>query len=315
MALCAGPVLSHADGDDDNDTPKLANRAAAELSLSAAQQQAVGIRLEQPLALRGAPPIEAFGTVLDPVALVSDLGKLESTRAAALAAAAESARLGRLYRENQQASLKSLQAATAQAAEADAQAHAAALNFALQWGPLAGLSAERQHALIETLTQGHTLLLRADVPARHLGGEVAPRAAVEIDGVNISARVLGALPRTDAAAQSAGWLLQLERPPPGLGPGARAAVHLQAGAVAGLLVPPEALVYGEQGAYVYRRQAGGAAETFKYEPVAVRPVTRVGNAWLVEGLKVSDQVVVQGAGVLWSLQGIGSFSAAEEEHD
>jgi hypothetical protein len=41
----------------------------------------------------------------------------------------------------------------------------------------------------------------------------------------------------------------------------------------------------------------------------------VGSAWLVEGLARTDAVVVQGAGVLWSLQGISSFSAAEEEHD
>jgi hypothetical protein len=41
----------------------------------------------------------------------------------------------------------------------------------------------------------------------------------------------------------------------------------------------------------------------------------VGPAWLVDGLERADQVVVQGAGVLWSLQGIASFSAAEEEHD
>jgi hypothetical protein len=47
----------------------------------------------------------------------------------------------------------------------------------------------------------------------------------------------------------------------------------------------------------------------------VRLLTRVGNAWLVDGLKSTDTVVTQGAGVLWSLQGISSFSAAEEDHD
>jgi hypothetical protein len=49
--------------------------------------------------------------------------------------------------------------------------------------------------------------------------------------------------------------------------------------------------------------------------VPVKPLTRVGSAWLVEGLNRADPIVVQGAGVLWSLQGISSFSAAEEEHD
>jgi hypothetical protein len=50
-------------------------------------------------------------------------------------------------------------------------------------------------------------------------------------------------------------------------------------------------------------------------PVNVKPLARLGSAWLVEGLTRTDPVVVQGAGVLWSLQGISSFSAAEEEHD
>ena len=36
----------------------------APLSLTVSQQQAVGIRIEQPLPLRSAPPIEAYGTVL-----------------------------------------------------------------------------------------------------------------------------------------------------------------------------------------------------------------------------------------------------------
>ena len=41
----------------------------------------------------------------------------------------------------------------------------------------------------------------------------------------------------------------------------------------------------------------------------------MGDGWLVDGLGRSDSIVVQGAGVLWSLEGINSFSAAEEEHD
>ena len=36
---------------------------------------------------------------------------------------------------------------------------------------------------------------------------------------------------------------------------------------------------------------------------------------IVDGLASADTIVVHGAGVLWSLQGLGSFSAAEEEHD
>jgi hypothetical protein len=285
------------------------------LTLTLSQQQAVGIRIEHPLPLHSAPQIEAYGTVLDPVALVSDLGRVQSTQATAAALLADAARLERLYRDDARASLKSWQAAQAQSVEAAAQARAAAMSFSLQWGPLASWSAAQQRALLEALSTGQRMLLRADVPGRHAGSTIDERALVEVDGLNISARVLGPLPRTDAQSQTAGWLLELERRPEGLGPGARTAVRLQTAAVAGLLVPATALVYAEQGAYVYRLADGSGGDTFHYAAVPVKPLARIGSGWMIEGLTRTDQVVVEGAGVLWSLQGISTFSAAEQEHD
>jgi hypothetical protein len=313
------PVGTSADPDDDEPQQKQARNdkddAEAPLSLTAAQQMAVGIRVERPLSMRNAAPIEAFGTVLDPVTLVTDLGRLESTQAAAVAASADALRLERLYHDDAQASLKAWQTSQAQAAEAGAQARAAAMSFGLQWGPLAKWSAARRHELLEALGKGEHLLLRADVPGLQIGSPLG-RALVQIDGLSIDARVLGPLPRTDATSRSAGWLLQLQGAPQGLGPGARALVRLQpSAATAGLLVPGAALVYAEPGAYVYRQVKGAAADNFRYESVPVKPLARLGSAWLVDGLHATDQVVVQGAGVLWSLQGISSFSAAEEEHD
>jgi hypothetical protein len=286
------------------------------LSLTLSQLQAVGIRIEHPLPLTSAPAIVAYGTVLDPAALASDVGRLESTRAAAAAAAADAARLGRLYREDAQASLKAWQASRAQSVEAAAQERAAAMSFSLQWGPLASWSAARRYSLLEELSKGRQMLLRADVPGGRAGGAIERRALVEVDGVNVAALVLGPLPRTDAQSQTGGWLLQLEHGPEGFGPGARALVQLQtAAATTGLLVPAAALFYSEEGTYVYRQVGASGADAFRYAAVTVKPLARVGNAWLVDGLARTDQVVVQGAGVLWSLQGISSFSAAEEEHD
>ena len=288
----------------------------AKLTLTLAQQQAVGIRAEYPLPLAAAPPIDAYGTVLDPLALTTDMGRMESTRAAADAAAADAARQEHLYREQAQASLKTWQASQTQAVEAAAQARAAAMTFRLQWGPLADWSASQRQALLEPLSRGRQQLLRAEVPGRHVVSAIEPGALVEIDGVNVTARVLGALPRTDAQSQSAAWLLLLERPPEGLGPGARALVRLRSAAPAtGVLVPAAALLYAEAGTYVSRQVQAGGADTFAYTPVTVKPLARLGSAWLVDGLTRTDPVVVQGAGVLWSLQGISNFSAAEEEHD
>ncbi len=79
---------------------------------------------------------------------------------------------------------------------------------------------------------------------------------------HVTAHVLGALPRMDAQSQGAGWLLEIERGPAGFGPGARAPVRLQVSALRGMLVPATALIYAEQGAYVYRQIKGDKIDTF-----------------------------------------------------
>jgi len=289
--------------------------AAAPLSLTASQQQAVGIRAEHPLPLGAAVEIEAYGLVLDPLALLTDVGRLETTAAAEQAATADAARLERLYRDDERASLKALQASRAQAIEAQAQARAAQLGFRLQWGPLAAWSASERRTLLAALVSGERLLLRAAVPGYRVGAGVGPQARLEVDGANVVARVLGPLPRVDPQSQSAAWLLEVEHGPPGLGPGARAGVRLQTTPAAGLLVPATALVYSADGAFVYRESRAAGQDSLQYALVPVRPLARVGAAWLVAGLTHGDQIVVQGAGVLWSMQGIGGFTAAEEDHD
>jgi hypothetical protein len=288
---------------------------ATPLSLTPSQQQAVGIRAEHPQPLGSAVQIEAFGTVLDPQALLTDLGRLETTRAAEEAAAADAERLQRLYRDDERASLKAVQTSHAQAVEAQAQARAAELGFRLQWGPLAAWSANERRALLAALASGERLLVRAAIPGYRVGAGIGPRALLDVDGVNVVARVLGPLPRVDAQSQSAGWLLEVEHGPQGLGPGVRAAVHLQTTPAAGLLVPAAALVYSPDGAFVYRESRAAGTDSLQYALVPVRPLVRVGAAWLVAGLTRGDAVVVQGAGVLWSMQGIGGFTAAEEDHD
>jgi len=285
------------------------------LALTDAQQRAAGVRVDHPVAMANVPQVEAYGVVLDPAALITDTGRMESTQAAWHAAQADVERLAGLYRDNLNASLKSLQLAQAQESETGAQARAAAATFALQWGPLAALGAQKRHALILALGANRQLLVRAGLPGQLLADPVGPRALLDIDGVNVAARVLGSLPRTDPQLQGAAWLLAIERAPAGLGPGAHVRVLLERAPVKGLLVPAVALLYGENGAYVYRDARRSPGGKHQYEAAAVQLLAAVGDSWLVSGLDASDAIVVQGAGVLWSLQGLGSFSAAEEEHD
>ena len=313
MLLAVG--AGRAEDADDDAKASAPHGNFASLALTQSQQRAVGIRIDRPMQMASPQQIEAYGLVLDPVTLVSDAGRMDSAQAAAEAAAADVARLDSLYRNNADASLKALQAARSLATETAAQAQTAATTVKLQWGPVAALNASSRRELIDTLSAGRHLLVRADVPGHQLLSSIAPRALVIVDGVSVAARVLGPLPRTDPQSQSTGWLLEIDRRPAGLGPGARAHVQLQGAPVGGVLVPTAALLYGEQGAYVYREISGSGTDRSQYAAAPVRLLARVGDGWLVEGLGRTDSIVVQGAGVLWSLEGISTFSAAEEEHD
>jgi hypothetical protein len=312
LALLA--AVSYAGQERDGDAAPPAGAHPA-LVLTDTQQRAAGIRVDHPVATVNAPQLEAYGLVVDPAALVTDLGRMESTQAAWHAAQAELARLTGLYRDNANVSLKSLQLAQAQASETGAQARAAAATFALQWGPVAALGSEERHALIDALSANRQLLVRAGLPGHTLADSVGPRALLEIDGVSVVARVLGALQRTDPQLQGAAWLLAVDRAPQGLSPGAHVRVLLERAAVKGLLIPAVALLYDEKGAYVYRNVGQSTGGKHQYEAVAVQLLSAMGEGWLVSGLNASDAIVVDGAGVLWSLQGIGTFSAAEQEHD
>ena len=255
------------------------------------------------------PQVEAYGLVLDPAALVTDMGRMESTQAAWHAAQADVVRVAGLYRDNLNASLKSLQLAQAQESETGAQARAAAAAFALQWGPVAALGAQKRHALIDALSANRQLLVRAGLPGQHLADSVGPRALLDIDyrrlpapynyllsipQAHVLAELLDACGRYDGFTYLPGYRLsQLLREGEGRVCGARA----------------------EGRAYVYRDARRDPGGRHQYEAAAVQLLAAVGDSWLVSGLNASDAIVVQGAGVLWSLQGIGSFSPAEEEHD
>jgi hypothetical protein len=294
---------------DDGPAPASAEQSAQLPALSAAQERAVGIVIAAAPAAKPPQRIDAYGRVLDPSQLVADAGQLDSSRAAAAAAAAEAARLQGLYRGGAGASLKVLQAAQAAQAEAQARVREAKTEFLLHWGPLARLAHAQRSVLIERLAAGGQLLLRADLPGRHSLGAIPQQALVEVDGVQVPARVLGPLPQAAAPLQSVGLLLQIAHPPPGLGPGAQLPVVLEGSDREGRVVPDGALLYGEQGVYVYRVLPGKTQDgDTRFAPLPVKLLQPIGEGWLVTGLTGDDRIVVHGAGVLWSLQGLGNVS-------
>jgi hypothetical protein len=301
LLLCA-PLRA---GSEETPAPAAAGQGGRLPALSAEQQRAVGIVIATAPAAKLPRTIPAYGRVLDPAQLVADAGRLDSSRAQAAAAAAERSRLEGLYR-GADTSLKALQIAESAESAAQARAREAQSEFLLHWGPLARLGDPQRARLIEQLAAGSQLLLRADLPGRHSLGTLPLRALVDVDGVQVPARVLGPLPAAAARVQSAGLLLQIPHPPSGLGPGAELPVTLEGAGGDGRVVPDGALLYGEQGVYVYHvlPDKTPAGDT-QFAQLTVTLLQPVGGGWLVTGLHGDDRIVVRGAGVLWSLQGLG----------
>ena len=309
-ALLGTLVLAHS---DDDDKSAAAGRQSAQPGLNGEQQRAVGISVAHPLAAQAPERVDALGVVLDATALISDLGDATAADAVEHSAAAELARLHALHEGGAGASVKMLEAAQAEQAKAQSQSQVAAARFALHWGPLAALPGGARQKIIEASASGRSLLLRADLPGRHTLGAYQDKVLMDVDGIQVPGHVLGTLRQT-SELQGAALLIEIPNAPSGLGPGARIPVALLTAERSGMLLPRDALLYDENGAYVYKQLAKkSAAENTRYSAVKVRLLLALGDGWLVDGVDDDDNIVVRGAGVLWSLQGVGAQQQDDDD--
>ncbi len=284
-------------------------------SLNAEQLQAAGIGVAHPLAANAPARTAALGLVLDATDLISEAGEVSASAVAEHSTSAEVVRLRGLVSAGAGPSLKMLEAAQAEQARAQAQVDTARARFALHWGPIAALSTAERQRLIDAASGGRSLLLRADVAGRHSVGTIPRDALLEVDGLQIPGRVLGPL-RQAGEMQSAGLLVEVKNAPSGLGPGARVPVALLAPARKGFVIPRDAVLYDDQGPYVFKQVVDRSADrNLRYAPVKVTLLAAYGDGWLIEGVDDDDDIVVRGAGVLWSLQGMAGHAAEGDEDD
>jgi hypothetical protein len=313
VGCCALLGLSLIAVADDDDKAPDSNGPAGPPSLNGEQLRAIGIVVAHPLVAKAPDRFEALGLVLDATTLISDIGDTTSAAAAERSASAEVARLRALYEGGAGASLRMLEAAQAEQAKAQAQAEIASARFALHWGPLGALPGGARQKIIDASASGRSLLLRADLPGRHSIGELPNTAMLDVDGIQVPGRVLGTLRQT-SELQSAGLLIEVQSAPAGLGPGARVPVALLTADRKGLFLPRDAVLYDENGAYVYKQLTKKtAAEKARYAPVKVNLLRALGEGWLVDGIDDDDDIVVHGAGVLWSLQGVGTQQQDDDD--
>lgn len=312
LAIYATLAMSFAARGDEDDAPPPGAQPTVP-TLNAEQQRAVGLRITHPVPAKAPDRIDALGTVLDRAVLLADDSEVAVASARERAASSEFARLHELYAGGAGASLKMLETAQAEDAKAGADARVAALRFAQHWGPLAGQPAEVRRKLLDAVASGHEALVRADLPGRHIVGSLPPQAVLDLDGIQVPGRVLGALEQP-SELQSAALLIEVRNPPAGLAPGARIPLTLLGADRAGVLLPKDALLYGEDGAYVYKQIVPRTpAGKVQYVPVKVTPLVPYGDGWLVKGVDDDDEIVVHGAGVLWSLEGMGARPVDDDD--
>ena len=313
-ALCADP-------DDDDKAPA---GTATLPTLNVDQQRAAGVVVAHPANASAAQRDDAIGLVLDPLSLVADAGEVDASAAGARAANSELERVRALYGAGAGASLKALQAAQAEQARTRAQADLASAKFAANWPPLVAMPAAERQKLIDRAAAAKSLLVRADIPGRHILASLPDQAVLDVDGVSVKGAVLGmgALPGNEA--QGVAVLIEVRAAPPGFGAGARVPVALLGAPRTGVVVPRDAVLYDEGGALVYKQltKAGttrpstaAADHVARYAPVRVKLIQAHGDGWIVEGIDDDDDIVVRGAGVLWSLQGIAGRVAGDDDDD
>lgn len=290
------------------DAPADAERAVdGTVHLEPDRQGRAGVTIALPRS-GTAPVLEpAYARALDVAPLAAIDSEIAAASAAAGASRAEAVRLAGLAAEDQSASVRSVEAARAQAMADQARVDLASRRIGLEFGPgLARLGVGQRRALVADIAAGRASLVRIDRP----GGAVAGRVRV-IDGdVSTLVAVLGPAALSDARLQSAGVLAIVRGPLAASATAGRvltASVETNA-AEAGAILTRDSLIRWRGGLWAYVQSA---PDTFvRRELVDARPVQ---DGWFVQnGFGPQDRIVVGGAGVLLAIERGGDAPAEED---
>lgn len=314
-AVIAWAASRHADAGDSKGAKASAAAASAPVTLvdgvtvievSSASQHNGGIVL-QPLPAASAPAAAtSYGVTMDMQPLSEWRAKFAAARAQAGAArtqaataAADFARTRALHDDDQNASLKSLQAAKAAADEAKAnvQAAEAALDGLRQQGTMqfgARLVADVLQSDQPTLLLGQRALLRVALAA----GVTTPSvAAATCGGPKLRARWIAPAPQADAQL---GAHMQLYEVDAALPANASCTVTFPASASMsqGVQVPLDAVVWFADQPWVYVQRD----DTHFARTLLAGANEQAQGFFVPDGLRAGQKVVTRGAGLLLSVE-------------
>lgn len=263
------------------------------VQLGAGEVRALGIVAAPLRAATRGMPATGYAQVQDGAALLALLDEAAAADAAARASAAEAQRLSGLQRDQDNASLRSVQAAQAQAAADAARARSLAARVALEWSPSLRTPSP---GLLRTLRDGRAFVLRVEFADREVrlgAGDRVHLARLSDDSTLPDARVLGAASGAASIVSGPAWLAVVDTS--GLHAGERLRARLDAAAAHGVLLPASAVLVlgGQRWSYV---DLGGGRYRRRMLPA---DAAAVADGWRVaRGFAAGERVVVQGAAQL-----------------
>lgn len=293
LSVCLAAACSQAP-----QPPSAAEPAAAEapgVHMDAATQQRTGVVVSVVEPVNVPRAVTGYARVLDvgPLAAIDAEGG--AAQSAAVASREEYRRLQALAAADQAASLRSVEAARAQATADGARAELALRRIGLEWGPgLARLSPTQRSQLLSDAASGRAALMRIDAPG---GSEGARRVLLQPDeGTVIAASILGAAGGADPRLQTAGVLAVVRGGDATRLPAGRfIRAQLELGdAEAGFLLPSAAIVRADNAMWVYVRASEGI-----FQRRAVEGARAIDRGWFAPtGFAANDMIVTDGAASL-----------------
>ena len=267
------------------------------LTLDAATQQRIGLKVATLAATKLPPVVRGFGRALDPLPLIQLAADLAPAEVSAEASRKEFERLKTL-RAQDNASERALQAAEAQARRDRLLAESLRAKLLFAWGRSIA-EPDRLPALARALAAMQTALVRVDVPAgerlpgQPTGAQLLPLTA---DAPPIAAEFVGAATSTDPQLQGQGFLFLVRSNAPAAGAALTGWIQTDGPPANGVLVPADAIVRHENKGWAYvqtgedkftRREAGlGRAHGAGY--------------FVTSGFAAGEKVVTTGAQILLS---------------
>ncbi|WP_437560453.1 hypothetical protein [Acidithiobacillus sulfuriphilus] len=308
----------------------IATRGLQVVVLGQALQAQAGIRTQTLVPARYRSQVRAYGLVLDPQPLLAlrasyatALGQLGVARAVATTSQREYERLRLLNRDDQNISIKTVQAVQGAYQSAQARLVAALTNVAnlqqtaiTQWGPVLARWALR-HATgpLTRLFNGQEALVLVTLPP----GLAVPSmpTVVQVDNGNMpasAATLVSASPQSDPSIQGATYFYLMPAREARMGMRMAVDVPLAGQTMQGAVMPDSAVLWYADQAWVYLQTD---AEHFVRHRVSTQAPVRGG--WFETDLRPGQRVVTQGAQLLLSQEMLapsasGGTGEGAEEH-